>query len=570
MKKQQTVDQFVWRRRLGFAAVFASALYLSWHAFNIQVLNNDFLRTQGDMRHLRTESINATRGMILDRNGEALAVSTPVASVWANPEKFAPTPAQWSRLSEMLNRPVAELKRQVEKRSNKEFVYLKRHIDPDLANQIDALKIAGVDLQTEYRRYYPSGEVAGHLIGFTNVDDKGQEGLELAFEERLAASTGKRRVIRDNQANTIRTLEMIKAASPGHDVYLSIDRRLQYIAYRELKKAVVANNASSGSLVMLDTVTGEVIAQVNQPAFNPNNRSQFQTENYRNRSVVDVFEPGSTIKPFTIVAALKAGSIATDTMVDTSPGYLRVDDSTIKDVRNFGMLDVPGIIQKSSNVGVTQIALRVPKESMWETLSDFGFGDLTASGFPGESAGVLPFFGTWNRVEQATLSYGYGLSVTALQLAQAYSVLANGGVMKPISYEKVNEAPKGKRVIEESIARNVVKMMEGVVSREGTAYKAAIEGYRVAGKTGTVKKLGADGYTEDKYLATFAGIAPASSPRLAVVVTIDNPGNGDYYGGKIAAPIFSNVVSEALRIMNVPPDNVYTEPLRMTQAGRHL
>ncbi|MDH5216725.1 MAG: penicillin-binding transpeptidase domain-containing protein [Gammaproteobacteria bacterium] len=549
--------------------------FLSWHALSIQVLNNDFLQNQGDARHLRVVSVPANRGMILDRNGEALAVSTPIASVWADPQSFDFDNQALSQLSTLIDKPLWELKKMVADRKDKEFVYLKRHIDPDLAEKVANLDVPGVQLQREYRRYYPSGEVAGHLLGFTNVDDNGQEGLELAFDEKLNASDGKQRVVKDRLGRIIRAIEMIEPARSGQNVMLSIDRRLQYIAYRELKKAVQQHGAKSGSLVLLDVNSGEVIAQVNQPTFNPNNRSQLLTDNYRNRAVIDVYEPGSTMKPFTIAAALKAKSVSVETVVDTAPGYVRVGDKRISDFRNYGRLDVPTIIQKSSNVGVSQIALRIPKEDMWETFSDFGFGEYPSSQFPGETNGVLPFYGTWQNIQQATLSYGYGLSVSTLQLAQAYAVLANGGIRKPVTYLKVDKLSPaseqdGVRVIDEDIADQLVEMMERVVSREGTGVRASIEGYRVAGKTGTAKKLDETGYTEDKYLSLFAGMAPASNPRLVAVVTIDEPGKGDYYGGKVAAPVFASVMSAALRILNIPPDNVYTEPLQMARVGDDL
>ena len=575
MKKKAFKANPGWRRHVGLFGMLSVAGFLSWYALSIQVLNNDFLQNQGDARHLRVVSVPANRGMILDRNGEALAVSTPIASVWADPQSFDFDNQSLPQLSKLIDKPLSELKKTVADRKEKEFVYLKRHIDPDLAEKIANLDVPGVQLQREYRRYYPSGEVAGHLLGFTNVDDDGQEGLELAFNKKLNASDGKQRVVKDRLGRVIRAIEMIEPARSGQNVTLSIDRRLQYIAYRELKKAVQQHGARSGSLVLLDVNSGEVIAQVNQPTFNPNNRSQLLTDNYRNRAVIDVYEPGSTMKPFTIAAALKAKSVSVETIVDTAPGYVRVGDKRISDFRNYGRLDVPTIIQKSSNVGVSQIALRIPKEDMWETFSDFGFGEYPASQFPGETNGVLPFYGTWQNIQQATLSYGYGLSVSTLQLAQAYAVLANGGVKKPVTYLKMDKlSPLSEqadvRVIDEDIANQLVAMMERVVSREGTGVRASIEGYRVAGKTGTAKKVGEAGYTEDKYLSLFAGMAPASNPRLVAVVTIDEPSKGDYYGGKVAAPVFASVVSAALRILNIPPDNVYTEPLRMARVGDGL
>ena len=569
--KQEPSNSFAWRRRIGLMAVVCAAVFLSWRAVNLQVLDNEFLQNQGDARHMRIVSTPAHRGMILDRNGEALAVSTPVASVWADPQTVDLNNPALPRLAKLLGMQSSKLKTHLKQRKNREFTYLKRRIDPDLAAKVAALDIPGIALQREFRRYYPSGEVVGHLLGFTNIDDQGQEGLELAFEKQLLAHPGKQRVMKDRLGRIIRTVEQVEAGRPGRDVTLSIDRRLQYVAYRELKSAVQQHKAESGSLVLLDVTTGEVLALVNQPAFNPNNRHGLVNGQYRNRAVTDVYEPGSTIKPITIAAALQAKVINVATEIDTAPGYFRVAGNTISDFRNYGTLDISHIIQKSSNVGMTKIALRIPKEKLWETFSDFGFGEYPESGFPGESNGVMPFFGAWGEIEQATLSYGYGLSVSPLQLAQSYSILANGGIAKPVSFLSGGKAQtEERRLISKEIARQVVSMLELAVNKEGTGSRAAIEGYRVAGKTGTVKKLGDNGYTKDTYLSLFAGMAPASNPRLVAVVLIDNPGGSDYYGGKVAAPVFSNVVGAALRILNVPPDGMRDEPLQVAGVGRGL
>jgi cell division protein FtsI (penicillin-binding protein 3) len=529
-----------------------------WRALDLQVLSNDFLQHQGDARYLRVISLAANRGTITDRNGEPLAISTPVDSVWVNPGQLQINHEQWRDLSRLLDMPVEELRDRLASRQSREFVYLKRHINPDDARRVMALGIAGLSLQREYRRYYPAGEVAAHVVGFTNIDDDGQEGIELAYNDWLKGRPGSKRVIKDRLGHTVEDVESIRVPEAGRDLMLTIDRRLQYLAYRELKTAVRQNKARSGSIVILDIASGEVLAAVNGPSYNPNNRSTLQRGATRNRAVTDVFEPGSTIKPFTVAAALEAGTIKPRTVIDTTPGILRAGNKSVHDERNYGAIDITTIIKKSSNVGASKIALHLAPEKMWDFFSHVGFGSATGSGFPGEASGLLSSFQGWNDVERATLSYGYGLSVTTLQLARAYAMLADGGRLLPTSFVLTGEPrrPTPVRVMSAHNAHTVLGMLETVTSAEGTGTLAQVPGYRIAGKTGTVQKYSAGGYSDEDYVSLFAGIAPASHPRLAMVVMINDPGNDEYYGGRIAAPVFSRIMAGALRMLGVPPDNV--------------
>jgi cell division protein FtsI (penicillin-binding protein 3) len=425
---------------------------------------------------------------------------------------------------------------------------------------VKALGISGVDTLREYRRYYPAGEVTGHLLGFTNVDDVGQEGLELAFDQWLGGEPGIKRVMRDREGRTIEDIERIKAPRPGQDLRTSIDLRVQYLAYRALKQAVQENSAHGGSVVVLDIQTGEVLAMVNQPAFNPNDREQYLPSRYRNRATNDFFEPGSSIKPFVVAAGLKTGRFHSDTLIETGPGTLRVGIKTIKDKHNLGTIDVRTVLEKSSNVGIVKIALTLKPQEMWSTLRDLGFGSVTGSGFPGESAGILTGYDHWRSIGQATMSYGYGLSVTPLQLAQAYAVLGAGGMRRPVSLRRVEVPPEGERIMDETVARELVQMMESVVSEAGTARRAAVMGYRVSGKTGTSWKAADGGYNSTKYMAVFGGVVPASNPRLAAIVVVDEPSAGRFYGGDVAAPVFAEVMSGALRLLAIPPDDLQRVP----------
>jgi len=432
---------------------------------------------------------------------------------------------------------------------------------PQDAARVKALGIPGVDTLREYRRYYPAGEVTGHLLGFTNVDDVGQEGLELAYDQWLGGVPGEKIVMRDSLGRTIEDIERLSAPRPGQDLHTSIDLRVQYLAYRELKAAVQANKARAGSIVVLDIATGEVLAMVNQPAFNPNDREQYAASRYRNRATNDFLEPGSSMKPFVVAAAMETGRYHGDTLIDTSPGMMRVGIKTVKDHSNLGTIDVTTVLAKSSNVGAAKIALSLRPQEMWGTLDALGFGRVTGSGFPGESAGILTGYEHWRAISQATMAYGYGLSVTPLQLAQAYAALGAGGIRRPISLRKVETPPAGERVLPEAVAKELVRMLESVVSDVGTARRAAIMGYRVSGKTGTAWKASeTGGYSTNKYLAIFGGVVPASNPRLAAVVIIDEPTAGAYYGGDVAAPVFSSVMSGALRLLAIPPDDLQRMP----------
>jgi cell division protein FtsI (penicillin-binding protein 3) len=540
---------------IGGAALLARAVYL-------QVINQDFLERQGDARMVRVAKLSANRGMIVDRNGEALAVSTPVDTVWADPRKLATAPQDvFPKLAKALDRDPEWLKRRVTSSLDKEFIYLVRHMRPVDAAKVKALNIPGVDTLREYRRYYPAGEVTGHLLGFTNVDDIGQEGLELAFDQWLAGEPGAKRVLRDSLGRTIEDIERIREARPGKDLQTSIDLRLQYLAYRELKAAVVANRAKSGSLVVIDIASGEVLAMVNQPAFNPNDREQYLPSRYRNRATNDFIEPGSSIKPFVVATSMEAGRLHRDTLIDTSPGLLQVGIKTIKDKHNLGTIDVTTVLAKSSNVGMVKIGMKLKPEQMWQTFDRLGFGRVTGSGFPGESAGILSGPEHWRPIQQAVMSYGYGLSVTPLQLAQAYAIMGGDGIRRPISLRKVETAPEGVRVFKPGIAKEVVSMLESVVSDEGTARRAAIMGYQVSGKTGTAWKASeAGGYSQNKYMAIFGGVVPASQPRLACVVIIEEPSAGEFYGGDVSAPVFAAVMSGALRMMAIAPDDLSSVP----------
>lgn len=527
--------------------------------FSLYGDDQDFLRSQGDARTLRTMLIPAHRGLITDRNGEPLAVSAPVATVWADPLRTDLQNAALERLARLLDLPPRALMQDLKANHERRFMYLKRQVTPELAEAVEALDIAGIHVDREYKRYYPAGEVTTHLVGFTNVDGEGQEGLELAYNQSLRGEPGRKLVLKDRVGRTIKHIRSLEAADPGEDLQLSLDLRVQYMAYRELKAAVEVHQADSGSAVVLDTRTGEVLALVNQPSYNPNDRASLDTSALRNRALTDLFEPGSTIKPFTVAAAMMSGDYTRESIVDTSPGYIRVAGASIKDHRNYGELDLTGIITKSSNVGVTKLALSMEPDAVRNLLQNVGLGRDTGTGFPGERTGVLPFLQERQRVERATMSYGYGLSTTLLQLAQAYVPLAADGMMRPVTLLKQDQPPAGKRVMPPGIGPQVLEMMETVIGPRGTGRRAAVDGYRVGGKTGTVHKASAGGYAEDKYVAVFSGVAPISNPRLVIAVMVDNPKGQEYYGGLVAAPVFSRIASGALRLLNVAPDK-WPEP----------
>ncbi len=557
------------RFRVVLGGLVVALCALLWRAVDLHVVDREFLQQQGDARYLRVVSIPAHRGMITDRHGEPLAISTPVDSVWANPQELAEARSRWPELAKTLELGKTQLAETVDRRLDREFVYLRRRVEPELGERTMALGIPGVSLQREYRRYYPTGEVTAHVIGFTDVDDRGQEGIELLFNDDLSGIAGSKRVIKDRLGRIIENVEGISDPRPGQTVALSIDRRLQYLAYRELKAAVQRHQATGGSAVMLDVRTGEVLAMVNQPAYNPNNRRDLSSRRYRNRAVTDVFEPGSTIKPFTVAAALESGRFKPDTPIDTNPGTLRLAGFTIRDFRNYGLIDVTTVIQKSSNVGASRIALTLEPRTLWDTFTKVGFGVPTGSGFPGEVPGQLRPFQQWREVDRAALSYGYGLSATALQLTHAYSAIAGDGVLRPVRFTRYqgDALPEGEAVMARRTAEAVRTMLEGVVQSGGTGTAAKVPGYRVAGKTGTVRKADSGGYSEDRYLALFAGMAPASRPRLALVVVVDEPKAGQYYGGEVAAPVFARVMEGALRLLDVPPDDVPSLGFRIAMSN---
>ena len=545
-----------WRSWFVMAGFVAAVSVLIWRAVDLQLLDDGFLSRQGDARHLRVAKLSAHRGPILDRNGDPLAVSTPVDSIWVNPGEFAAATDRIAELAQLMGLKQSWLARRLSSNVEREFVYLRRHMRPDEAARVMKAGFPGVYTQREYRRYYPAGEVVGHVIGFTDIDDNGQEGLELAYDEWLRGEPGAKRVLRDRLGRSIEDVESIRAPRAGQTLHTSIDLRVQYLAYRELKRAYRDHHAVSGSAVVLDVNTGEVLAMANQPSFNPNNREDYEAQRYRNRAATDIFEPGSALKPLVIAAALEAEQYRPDTMIDTSPGFLRIGGWVIEDVRDFGNLDVTSVITKSSNVGATKIAMTLESEQLWSTLASLGLGSLTASGFPGESAGLLNDPVHWRPITQATIAYGYGLSVTPLQLTHAFATIAADGVSHPVTFQHLTHAPIRQQVISTRVARQMLAMLETVTQPEGTGALAALPGFRVAGKTGTARKIEIGGYSSDRYTSVFAGMAPVTDPRLAIVVVIDEPRAGVYYGGDVAAPVFSAIMSGALRLLAVPPDGL--------------
>lgn len=549
------------RKRLVFVAAVLclGAVSLVVRAVDLQVLDKEFYRRQGDARFLREVPIAASRGMIADRNGEPLAVSSPVATLWADPSELTKHPERVPELAKAIGADERDLGERLAARADKEFFYLRRHMSPEAAEDVLALGIPGVYSQREFRRFYPLADAGAHVLGFTNIDDAGQEGLELAYNEWLAGKPGAKRVIRDRNGRSVEDVDLIRAAEPGHDLQLSMDRRLQTLANRALIEAIAANRASAGSVVVLDVHNGEVLAMVNQPSYNPNNRASSTPAQRRNRAVIDLFEPGSTFKPFTVAAALETGKVTPDTMIETWPGTFQVGGHTIRDVRNFGTVSVTRMLTKSSNVGAVKLALDMSAEHMHDVFRRFGFGQAVNIGFPGESTGVLPDPRNWGALPKATISFGYGVSVSALQLAQAYAAIGNGGRLVQPTFLKGGQT-ESRAVIDPAISAHLVRMLETVTGPEGTARRAAISGYRVAGKSGTSRKAVSGGY-DKRYVSLFAGLVPASDPRFAVIVMVDDPkstdaaGNLVYYGGAVAGPVFHDLMDNALRILDVPPDN---------------
>ena len=541
-----------WRRRLllivillGFACLFARGIYL-------QSLHKEFLQQKGDARYSRTLTLQAHRGKITDRNGELLAISSPVESVWASPPDVKVNESQKQALGKLLGLKSEDVDKKFAN-LQREFVYLKRRVSPNLAAQVMSLNIPGVFLEREYKRFYPAGDVTAHVVGFTDINDVGQEGFELAQNGHLSGKAGSRKVIKDRQGRIVEDLEDVKVPQDGKDLVLSIDRRIQYLAFRELAEAVEKHKAKAGAVVVLDAKTGEVLAMVNLPTYNPNNPVNIVGKT-RNRVITDAFEPGSTLKPMTAAAAMEFGDFKPDTKIQTAPGYMTIGTATIHDAHPHDVLTVSEVIQKSSNVGSAKMALSLKREAIWSTFNQFGFGSRANIGFPGEASGRLRPYKSWRPIEQATMSYGHGISLTLLQLARAYTVFANEGELKTISLLKLNEPSVGHQVFSAQVANDMKAMLELAVLPGGTALRAQVAGYRVGGKTGTAHKLGKAGYEKDKYVGSFVGMAPASNPRLIMAVMIDEPTNGEYYGGTVAAPVFSAVMSDALRMLAVPQD----------------
>lgn len=548
------------RRGWVLGLLLAAAGSMVARAAYLQLIHDDFLQEQGNERFLRVAEVPAHRGMILDRNGEPLAVSSPVDSIWANPKELVEQRERWPALAAALGLRVEELAEKLAGNEDRQFVYLRRHLAPNLAQQILQLKIPGIYSKREYRRYYPDAEVTSHLLGFTDIDDAGQEGLEKTFEKQLHGIPGRKRVIQDRLGRVVEDVENIRAPQPGKPIVLSIDRRLQYLAYRALKTAVMENKASAGSAVIVDVQTGEILAMVDQPAGNPNNRADLKGELLRNRAVTDIYEPGSTMKAFTVALALESGKWTPRTLVSTSPGTLRVGRYTVRDTHNYGLIDVTHVISKSSNVGASKIALSMPMEWLWKLYKEVGFGSVTGVGLIGEQPGILHHFSKWGgEIGHANHSFGYGLSITMLQLAQAYCVLAADGIRRPLTILK-RDQPLGpseeRRVLSARAVRQVRAMLEEAVTKEGTGVKASVPGYRVAGKTGTVHKIVNGRYASNRYFSLFAGMVPASNPRLVMVIIVDEPKGGAYYGGAVAAPVFGKTMGGVLRILNITPDDM--------------
>ncbi len=565
--KQVKSAEFVIRRKMLLGLMLFGMTMLMGRAVFLQVFDTQFLQKQGDRRHVGIVSVPAYRGKVLDRNNEPLAISTPVESVWVNPQHFVKEERdKIVQVAKLLKLTEKKIKRLLNAGSHKRFAYLKRRINPALAEKIRAMQVSGVYFEREFKRYYPAGAVSAHIVGFTDVDDVGQEGMERGYEQILKGVAGKKRVIRDGRRQVIKEkdIENIRDPVSGQDLVLSIDQRIQYLAFKELQSAVIEHKAHAASLVVLDAKNGEVLAAVNQPSFNPNTREGLKGSLYRNRAMLDVFEPGSTVKPFVVAAALDGGYVHENIQIETH-GFYRVGRNLVKDVHNYGTLDLMHVLKKSSNVAISKIALKMPREYFWGIYNQLGFGTSANVGFPGEVSGELLDFQRWHVFEQATLAYGYGVSTSLLQLARAYTALADDGLLHSVSILKRDEDYDAKRVFSKRTAKKVREMLEHVIKKDGTAYQARVDGYRVAGKTGTVKKATAGGYTEKTYFAVFVGLAPVSDPRFVIAVMVDEPTAGKYYGGLVAAPVFSKVMAGALRVYGVAPDKEDTMPVLLTK-----
>jgi len=545
-----------WRSRLVLFLLFGAFLALIVRALWLQGITTEFLQKQGASRYARTLELPATRGKITDRNGEVLASSVPVKAIWAIPEDVLSAPPEKIRqLAQLLEMTEAELRKKLD--SDRQFVYLKRQVEQDVSEKIQALAIPGIDTRKEYKRFYPEGEITAHVVGFTNVEDVGQEGIELASEKELAGKLGSRRVIKDRLGHIVEDIRAVRDPHDGHELNLSIDSKIQYIAFTHLKEAVEKHKAKAGAAVVLDVQTGEVLALVNLPAYNPNDRSVLTGAQLRNRVLTDTFEPGSTMKPFTIALALDKGRVTPDTVFQTAPGRMTIGTATIHDAHKMDALTVAQVIQKSSNIGTAKISFQMQPQEMWEMFTSVGFGQQPKFGFPGAVAGRLRNYKNWRPIEQATMSYGHGISVSLIQIARAYMIFARNGDMIPLTFQKSTEAPKGQRIISQKTVMEMRSMMESVTQPGGTATQARVAGYRVAGKTGTAHKIEGGRYV-NKYVGDFVGFAPVSNPRVIVAVMIDEPSVGGYYGGTVAAPVFSAITANVLRSMNVPPDSSIT------------
>ncbi|WP_248749072.1 penicillin-binding protein 2 [Pseudomonas sp. MWU15-20650] len=567
MKLEGALYPWRFRLMLGLLALMVGAI--AWRIIDLQVVDRDFLIGQGDARSLRHIPIPAHRGLITDRNGEPLAVSTPVTTLWANAKELQVAKDRWPALAAALGQDPKALTERLDAQANKEFIYLVRGLTPEQGQQVLDLKVPGVYGIEEFRRFYPAGETTAHMVGFTDIDDHGREGVELAYDEWLAGVPGKRQVIKDRRGRLIKDIQVTKNAKAGKPLALSIDLRLQYLANRELRNAIIENGAKAGSLVIMDVKTGEILAMVNQPTYNPNNRRNLQPAMMRNRAMIDVFEPGSTMKAISMSAALETGRWKPSDKVEVYPGTLQLGKYTIRDVsRTEGpVLDLTGILINSSNVGMSKVAFDIGGETIYHLAQKIGLGQPTGLDFPGERVGNLPNYRDWKKAETATLSYGYGLSVTAIQLAHAFSVLANNGRMVPLSLIHVDEAPKATQVIPENVAKTMQGMLQQVIEAPRGVFRAQVPAYHVAGKSGTARKtsVGTKGYAENSYRSLFAGFGPMSDPRYAIVVVIDEPSKAGYFGGLVSAPVFSKVMSGTLRLMNITPDNL--PPTQQANAG---
>ena len=593
-------SDFSGRRKFLLIFILGCMAVLVVRAVHLQVFKKGFLQERS--RYVDTVSISSYRGIVEDRNGESLAISSPAPSITINPKEFIKDDeiaiaelekqyraghvvektlsesqkqeiinsyrqekaAKVAQLEKLLYLPKGKVNEILEEKKGKGFAYLAKKISPGLAGQVKELKLAGVDILREFKRFYPTGEITAHLIGFTDAADIGQVGLEKSYEALLKGTDGKKRVIKDGLHQVIADVENIASPIPGKSLQLSIDQRIQYLAYRELQHAVRENKAKSGTLVVLDAKTGEILAAVNQPSFNPNSKGELKESLYRNRAFTEIFEPGSTVKPFVVAAALEGKYVRPGDVFVTN-GIFPVGSHTVRDVHNYGALDVQGVLKKSSNIGVAKMALKMPVNYFWGTYGKLGFGSSPATGFPGEASGLMPEMKRMREFDRATMSFGYGVSMSAVQLARAYTALADDGILHSVSVLKRDEDIDAQRVFSEKTAKTVRTMMESVITKEGTAYEARVEGYRVAGKTGTVKKAGAHGYSANSYFAVFAGLAPASNPRLVIVVMIDEPSAGQYYGGLVSAPVFSKVMGGALRLLGVTPDQENTMPILLAK-----